>query len=138
MKSPFCACAVENRHRPGYKGQPEGLNSAHAKSSRLMRMRIILDPPILAVIYGISTEISQISRKISRFQDFNGDFRISRKISDFTRDFRRSIRDFGKWRTPYYTRPLSVLYCWRLLYSHPPVCLQLGGLERETPVHLAT
>ena len=21
-------------------------------------------------------------------------------VSDFTRDFRRSVRDFGKWRTP--------------------------------------
>ena len=35
-------------------------------------MRIILDPPILAVIFPGFHE---------RFQDFNGDFRISRKIS---------------------------------------------------------
>ena len=80
LKSP-----LKNRHSPGYKGQPEVLNSAHATFSRLIRMRIILDPPVLTVRYGISTEIS----------------RISRNISDFTRDFRRSVRDFGKWRTPW-------------------------------------
>ena len=93
-------------------------------------MRIILDPPILAVIYGISTEISRISRKdfkisteISgfqrRFQDFNEDFtdftkdfRISTEISGFRERFQISreisgevyIRDFGKWRTPRHLR----------------------------------
>ena len=48
-------------------------------------MRIILDPPILAVIYGISTEISRISTKISRItteiSGFRERFQISREIS---------------------------------------------------------
>ena len=53
-------------------------------------MRIIIDPPILAVIYGISTEIFRISQKISRFQRrFNGDF------TDFTKDFRISTEISG-------------------------------------------
>ena len=119
------------------------LNSAQAKFSILMRIRIILDPPILAVIYirdfnrdfpdftrdfKISTDISGFQRRFhgfhERFQDFNGDFRISRKISDFTRDFRRSVRDFGKWRTPrenVLSLPRSrIRYCARAHGQRPP------------------
>ena len=40
-------------------------------------MRIIIDPPILAVIYGIPKEIFRISQ-----QDFIGDFRM-----DFVRAY---------------------------------------------------
>ena len=70
-------------------------------------MRIIIDPPILAVIYRISTEIFRISQKIQRrFQDFNGDFTdITKDFTEisafrFKRDFRQSVLDFCMWRTP--------------------------------------
>ena len=69
-------------------------------------MPIILDPPILAVIYGNSTEISRISREISKFQrrfqdfndftDFTKDLRISTEISGFHERFQISREISGE------------------------------------------
>ena len=92
--------------RHGKIGTAQGTKVRSPKISRLMRMRNIMNPPILAMIYGNSTENSQIHE---RFQDFNGDFtdftkdfkisteisRISRMISDFTKDFRISTEISG-------------------------------------------
>ena len=70
-----------NRHSPGYKGQPEVLNSAHAKYSRLN-----------AHAHAHYTRPAHFCCDIRDFNgdfpDFTKDFRISTEISGFREDFR--------------------------------------------------
>ena len=71
-------------------------------------MRIIMDPPILPVIYGISTEIFQ------RFPDFTKDFKISTEISGFRERFQISREISGKvYEISVSGGPLDTAFIWK-------------------------